>query len=73
MAKARKRRKPETLSDQLRAIIDDGTMTRYRVCKLSQVDPSQLHRFMNHAGRLTTDSLDRVGLALKLRLVRDDE
>lgn len=70
---AKKRREPPTLSDQLREIIDDGTMTRYRVSKLSHVDGAQLHRFMNGTGRLTTDSLDRIGTALGLRLVRTDD
>lgn len=70
---AKKRKQPDALSNQLRAIVDNGTMTRYRVCKLSRVDPSQLHRFMNGTGRLTTDSLDRIGAALGLRLVQGDE
>ncbi len=70
---AKKRREPETLSDQLRAIIDNGTMTRYRLSKLSSVDPGQLHRFMNGKGRLSSDSMDRIAAALKLRLVQDEE
>lgn len=70
---AKKQRKPETLSDQLRAIIDDGRQTRYRVSKLAKVDGAQLHRFMNGTGRLSSDTMDRVGQALGLRLVRIDD
>ena len=70
---AKKRREPEALSDQLRAIIDNGTMTRYRLCKLSSVDPGQMHRFINKKGRLSSDSMDRIAAALKLRLVQDEE
>ncbi len=70
---AKKRRGPENLSDQLRAIIDNGTMTRYRLSKLSSVDGAQLHRFMHGIARLSTDSMDRIGQALKLRLIQDEE
>lgn len=70
---AKKQRKPETLSDQLRAIIDDGRQTRYRVSKSAKVDGAQLHRFMNGTGRLSSDSMDRIGAALGLRLVRGDD
>jgi len=70
---AKRQRQPETLSDQLRAIIDDGRQTRYRVSKLAKVDGAQLHRFMNGTGRLSSDSMDRIGQALGLRLVRGDE
>ena len=70
---AKKRQGPANLSDQLRAIIDDGRQTRYRVSKLAQVDGGQLHRFMNGIGRLSSDSMDRIGQALNLRLVRDEE
>jgi hypothetical protein len=48
-------------------------MTRYAISKASGVDQSQLHRFVNGNGRLTTDTLDRIGAVLRLRLVVDDE
>ena len=67
---ARKRRKQKLLSDQLREIIEGGDVTRYR---LSAVDASQLCRFVQGKGKLTTDSLDRIGQALRLRIVQDDE
>ena len=70
MAK-RRRKRPATLSEQLRDIIENGTMTRYRISKESGVDASQLHRFVNGTGRLTTDSLDAIGAVLKLRFVQD--
>lgn len=70
---AKKRQQLATLSDQLRSIIDNGRQTRYRVSKMAKVDGAQLHRFMNRTGRLTTDSLDRIGLALKLRLIQEDD
>lgn len=69
---AKKRGKRKSLSDQLRQIIEDGPMTRYRLSKEAAVDASQLCRFIQGTGRLTTDSLDRIAAALKLRLVVDD-
>ena len=69
MSKSRKQKK---LSDQLRAIIMDGPMTRYQIAKESGVDASQLHRFVYGQGRLTTDSLDKVAQVLNLRIVIDE-
>jgi transcriptional regulator with XRE-family HTH domain len=70
---AMKRTRPKTLSDQLRQIIEAGPLSRYRIAKDSGVDASQLLRFMRGEGRLTNDSLDRIGGVLKLRLVSDLE
>ena len=67
----RKTRKPATLSDQLRHIIEAGALSRYEIAKQSGVDASQLHRFVKRKGRLTTDSLDKIGEVLKLRFVQD--
>ena len=61
----------EALSDQLRAIIADSELSRYEIAKRSKVDASQLHRFVWGKGKLTTDSLDRIGRVLGLRLVQD--
>jgi len=70
---AKKRRKQKLLSDQLREIIEGGPVTRYRLSKEAAVDASQLCRFVKGKGRLTTDSLDRIGEVLRLRLTQDPE
>jgi transcriptional regulator with XRE-family HTH domain len=70
---AKKRTKPKTLSDQLREIIETGPLTRYRIAKDSGVDAAQLSRFVHGDGRLTNDSLDKIGVVLKLRFVSDLE
>ena len=70
---AKKQTKREPLSEQLRAIIEGGPVTRYRLSKEAAVDASQLCRFVQGKGRLTTDSLDRIGEVLRLRLVQDAE
>ena len=69
----KRRRKPKSLSDQLRKIIEHGPLTRYRISKDSGVDASQLLRFVHGRGKLTTDTLDRIGDVLKLRIVSDLE
>ena len=65
-------RKLSPLSDQLRGIIADHELSRYAICKEADVDAGQMHRFVNGNGRLTTDSLDRIGAVLKLRLVIEE-
>jgi transcriptional regulator with XRE-family HTH domain len=70
---AKKRTKLKALSDQLREIVETGPLTRYRIAKDSGVDASQLLRFMRGDGRLTNDSLDKIGEVLKLRLESDLE
>ena len=68
---ARKRSKPKTISNQLRQIIETGPLSRYRIAKDSGVDASQLLRFMRGDGRLTNDSLDKIGDVLKPRIESD--
>ena len=58
----RKTKDSETLSDQLRNIIAGHELSRYAICKAAELDPSQMHRFSNRTGRLTTDSMDRLAL-----------
>ncbi len=70
---AKKRGKRRLLSAQLIEIIEAGPVTRYRLSKDAAVDASQLCRFVQGKGRLTTDSLDRIGEVLRLRFVQDPE
>ena len=68
----KKRRRYKPLSDQLRKIIAHHGLSRYANCKGAEVDPGQMHRFMKGKGRLTTDSLDPIGVVLQLRFVIDE-
>lgn len=63
----KKKQELPPLSDQLRTIIREHEHSRNAICVAAEVDPSQLHRFLHGTGRLTTDSLDRLGKVLKLR------
>ena len=67
------KRKPKPLSEQLRRLIEQGPLTRYRIAKDSGVDASQLLRFVHRRGKLTTDSLDKIGEVLKLQITSELE
>ena len=67
-----KRKKTESLSDQLRQIIENHELSRYEISKRSGVDASQIHRFMQGATGLSTGSLDRIGAVLGLRLTVEE-
>ena len=55
-----------TASLLLREIVEYGPKTRYRIAKDSDVDASQLLRFVHGRGKLTTDTLDRVGKSVEI-------
>lgn len=70
MAK-RKKREPELLTEQLQRIILDSDLTRYRIGKMAHIDGGQLHRFVTTGKGISIETLDRLGVALGLRLVVD--
>ena len=70
---AKRKPKPKLLSDQLREILDGGPMTRYRLSIEAGVDKGQLSRFVLGKGQLTFRTLDRIGQALGLRIVIDQD
>jgi len=74
MAKRKRKTRPETLSDQLRRIIADSELSRHAICKAAGIDPAHLYRFVHDkpGGRLTTDSVDKLGAVLRLRLDSDE-
>ena len=67
------KRKSIALSEQLRRLVEDGPLTRYRIAKESGVDASQLLRFVHGRGKLTTDSLDKIGDVMKLQITTELE
>jgi DNA-binding phage protein len=66
-----KKREPELLSAQLRQIVLDSELTQYRISKLAEMSQAQLYRFMTTGRGISIETLDRIGQALGLRLVRD--
>ena len=73
MAFSLQHRKSKSLSDQLRKIIEHGPLTWHRISQDSGVDASLLLRFVHGRGKLTTDTPDRIGDVLKLRIVSELE
>ena len=70
---ARSKSQPQSLSDQLREIIRQSPHSRYAICKAAGLDPGHMHKFVHGTGRLTNDTIDRLGEVLGLRLVQDSE
>jgi predicted transcriptional regulator len=69
----KKKRQPETLSQQLQRIIGESGLTRYRICKMADMDPGQMHRFLTTGRGISMETLDRIGAALRLRLLVESE
>jgi plasmid maintenance system antidote protein VapI len=59
------------LSDQLRAAIDGGGMSRYAVCAAIGLDQSVMSRFMAGTSGLSVENIDRLGKLLGLRIVAE--
>ena len=59
------------LSDQIRRVIDDSGLTRYRISKETGIDESALAKFYNGHRGLSMDALNRLGEYLGLRIVMD--
>ncbi len=57
----------KTLSDQLRDVIDDCGMSRYRLSRKTGVSEAQLCRFMAGEG-LSVKSIDKIGECLGLNI-----
>ena len=62
-------KRSDSVSDQLRRIIDESELSRNRICIASDIDPSHLHRFVHGTGRLTNDTIDKLAPVLGLRLI----
>ena len=60
-----------TLSDEVRQAIDDSGLTRYRIAQDTGIDQAALSKFYNGQRGITSDTLDRLGEYLGLRIVMD--
>ena len=69
----KRKRQSKTLSEQLQQIVLDSDLTQYRISKLAGMSQAQLHRFMTTGRGISIETLDRIGTALRLRLVVDDK
>jgi len=65
------KRRPKTISDQVRHAIDESGVTRYRIAQETGIDQSALAKFYNGHRGLTLENFDRLCEYLGLRIVAD--
>jgi transcriptional regulator with XRE-family HTH domain len=65
---ARRSKAPESLSDQLRALIQDARPSVSELAQQAGVDRSVLSRFLAGRRTITLETADRLAAVLKLRL-----
>jgi plasmid maintenance system antidote protein VapI len=63
-----RRKKPTTLSEQLRERIAASRLSPYELAAASGVDRSVLSRFLTGKRSLTLDTVDKLAAVLNLRL-----
>ena len=65
----KKRKQTGTVSEMLRAAINDTDETRYRICQNTGVDQATLSRFVNGKQKLSQDAIDTLAdhFGLELR------
>ena len=66
---AKRPKRTESFSDQLRRIIRQSGISRNQICLAANIDPSHLHRFVHGTGRLTNDTIDKLAPVLGLRVL----
>jgi transcriptional regulator with XRE-family HTH domain len=57
------------LTDQLRQIIDDCGLTRYRIAKATGVSEATLSKFALRQRGLSMQAMDALGVLLELKIV----
>jgi len=67
------KRRSIKLSDAVRKAIADSGESRYAIAKATGIDESALAKFYNGHRGVTTDTLDRLGEYLGLRIVVDSK
>lgn len=67
------KRRTKTMTDQLRQAIDASGLTRYAIAKATGIDESALSKFYNGQRGINTNTLDKLGECLGLRIVMDEK
>jgi len=57
-----------TLSEQLKALILNANMSRYRIAKITGLTEAGLSRFVNGISGLSLDSIDKISDCLDLEI-----
>jgi plasmid maintenance system antidote protein VapI len=66
---ARRKKAPQSLSDQLRELIAAADPSAYELARNAGVDRSVLSRFLAGKRTITLETADRLAAVLKLRLI----
>jgi len=61
-------KQPTKPSDALRHAIEAGELSRYRICKMTGIDPATLSRFYHGQQGLSLETFDKVAVTLGLEL-----
>jgi plasmid maintenance system antidote protein VapI len=67
------KRRTKTMTAQLRQAIDDSGLTRYAIAKATGIDESALSKFYNGQRGINTNTLDKLGECLGLRIVMGEK
>lgn len=67
--KAEAQKAKQTLSGQIRDVIESRGLTLAELGKLSEVDPTVIGRFLSGEREIRTGTLDKIATALGLRIV----
>ena len=59
---------PTKPSDALREAIESGELSRYRISKMTDIDPGALSRFVHGKVGLSLETFDRLAVLLGLEL-----
>lgn len=70
MAKAKRSKSPESITDQLKAIIDDSGLSWYAIAKGAGIDQSAMQRFMHGERDLRLSSVDKLAEFFNLHLAK---
>jgi transcriptional regulator with XRE-family HTH domain len=62
------KKRTNSLTDQLRQVIDDSDLTRYQIAKATGIDESALAKFYNGHRGLSMDALNALGEFLQLTI-----
>lgn len=71
MLMAKQQKAKQTISDAVRQAIDECGESRYSISQATGIDQSALSKFYNGHRGINTDTLDRLGEYLGLRIVMD--
>jgi len=64
------KKRAKLLSEQIRAAVDDSSLSRYRICKILGINQGLMSRFMAGKSGLLLRNLDALCELLELELIK---